>query len=495
MQRAKLRRAAAVAPLLVILALAAAGGYWWYSNNSGEEDTSRGILLHTVAQDDFVLEITERGEVESAGVTEVRSEVRSKNTAGVSILRIVPEGTVVEEGDFLVQLDSSALKEERTNQQIVVNTSEALVIEAKNLYDTAKIAKKEYLEGTFVQERQTIESEIFVAEENLNRAREYYEFSKKLASKGYVNELQLEADQFAVEKSLKELEAAQTKLRVLEEFTRAKMLKQLESDIATAKAKWDSNKKSAGLDTEKLRDIEDQIAKCKILSPKAGTVVYAHEQDVRGQGDFVVEEGAIVRERQAIIRLPDPSAMRVQLKVNESLIQYVQRDMPAEIRPVGIGDHVLRGNVVSVNRYAEPTGWRKANVKEYKAYVSVKEPPAELRSGMTTSVTIRCADVPDAVQAPVQAVYAHGVDYYCFVYTDAGWDARKVACGPSNDRFFVIESGLTPGDRVAINPREYREAVTLPELAPEKAQRAVPLSGDESGDVASSEGKAVEPGA
>ncbi|MEM9352751.1 MAG: HlyD family efflux transporter periplasmic adaptor subunit [Planctomycetota bacterium] len=490
------RQAAAVTPLLVLVAVAVAGGYWWFAGRSADEDNSRGILLHTVEQDDFVLEITERGEIESAGVTEVRSQVRSKNTAGVSILKIVPEGTVVAEGDFLVQLDNSALKEERTNQQIVVNTSEAVVIEARNLFDTAKIAKKEYLEGTFVQEKQTIESEIFVAEENLNRAREYYEFSKKLASKGYVNELQLEADQFAVEKSLKELEAARTKLRVLEEFTKAKMLKQLESDIATAQAKWQSEMKSAGLDTEKLRDIEDQITKCEIFSPKAGTVVYAHERDVRGQGDFVVEEGAIVRERQAIIRLPDPSAMRVQLKVNESLIQYVRKDMPAEIRPVGIGDHVLSGKVVSVNRYAEPTGWRKANVKEYKAYVSVNSPPAELRSGMTTSVTIRCADVPDAVQAPVQAVYAHGEDYYCFVYAEAGWEARRVACGPSNDRFFVIEDGLAPGDRVAMNPREYREVVDLPELAPEKAQRAVPLSGDEPGDVATAEdGKSANSGA
>ena len=484
--RTPARNGVGVVVVVVVMALLAAGGGWWFWSTSHSNEEDKGVIIHTVERDDFVLEITERGEVESSGVTEVRSEVKSKNTTGVAILQIVPEGTQVEEGDFLVELDSSSLDEERTSQQIVVNTSQAMEIESRNLYETALIAKQEYLEGTFVQERQTIESEVFVAEENLNRAKEYYEFSKKLASKGYVNELQLEADQFAVEKSLKELEAARTKLRVLEEFTKAKMLKQLESDIATTKAKWESDKKTAALDVEKLRDIEDQIAKCMITAPKAGTVVYAHQRDIRGQGDFVVEEGAVVRERQAIIRLPDPSSMRVELNINESLIQYVEPGMPAEIRPVGIGDHVLDGEVLKVNRYAEPTGWRKANVKEYKAQVSVEDPPPELRSGMTTSVTIRCAFVPDALQVPVQCVYAHGEDFYCFVYQGGEWEAKKVVCGPTNDRFFVIESGLDVGDRVVLNPREYRDRVALPELPPERAQRAVPVRGEEEPEGASS---------
>ncbi len=77
---------------------------------------------------------------------------------------------------------------QRTTQKILVNTAKALEVEAHNTYDTAVIAKREYLEGTNLQERQTIESEVFVAEENLNRAKEYYAYSQKLASKGYVNE-------------------------------------------------------------------------------------------------------------------------------------------------------------------------------------------------------------------------------------------------------------------------------------------------------------------
>jgi multidrug resistance efflux pump len=400
--------------------------------------------------------------------------VKSNNTTGNAILRIVPEGLAVKNGDFLVELDSSALQAQRTSQKILVNAAKALEVEAKNNYDVAVIAKREYLEGTYLQERQTIESEVFVAEENLNRAQEYYTYSQKLASKGYVNENQLEADRFAVEKANKDLDTANTKLKVLDEFTKPKQVSTLESAILIAKAKWESGQNSHELELEKLAELDDQIAKCTIMAPQDGVVKYAHVMDGRGDQEFIVEEGTVVRERQPIIRLPNADSMRVNLTVNESLIQYVRPGLAAAIRPVGFGDRVLHGEVEKVNQYAEPSGWRQANVKEYKAFVAIHDPPDDLRAGMTTAVTIKCAEVPNALQVPVQSVYAHGDKLYCFVYNNGAWEARQVKAGPTNDKFFVIESGLNDGDKVAMNPRGYLAEVSLPKLTPEEAQRAVP---------------------
>jgi HlyD family secretion protein len=461
------------AAAFLTLMIAAGGGIWWWVQN--RDTSSRDIvMLHTVARDDFELTVTERGEVEAFDVTEIRSLVKSNNTTGNAILRIVPEGTVVKKGDFLVELDSSALSAQRTTQKILVNGAKALEVESHNNYDVAVIAKREYLEGTYLQERQTIESEVFVAEENLNRAKEYFAYSQKLATKGYVNENQLEADRFAVEKANKDLQAAKTKLKVLDEFTKPKQVSTLESAILIAKAKWDSAQNSHELELEKLADLDDQIAKCTIVAPQDGVVKYAHVMDGRGDQQFVVEEGTVVRERQTIISLPNADSMRVNLLVNESLIQYIHPGLAAAIKPVGFGDRMLYGEVEKVNQYAEPTGWRQANVKEYKAYVAIHEPPPDLRSGMTAAVTVRCAEVPDAILVPVQTVYAHGDKFYCFVYDEGRWEARNIKPGPTNDKFFVIEAGLNEGDQVAMNPRGYVDAVNLPKLTPEEAQRAVP---------------------
>ena len=464
----------AAQPVLVaVLAVAAISGgvYWYRSASTGGTETS--LVLHEIERGDFELTITERGELEAAGVTEVRSEVKTENQPGLAILRVVDEGTRVKAGDFLVELDSSALNAERIAQQNLVNLSEAAVVETRNLYETALIAKQEYVEGTYIQERQTIESEVFVAEENLNRAKEYYQFSQKLAAKGHINQLQLEADRFAIEKSAKELEAANTKLRVLDNFTKPKMVKQLDSDIVIAEAKWGSAKKTYDLDLERLREIEDLIAKCTIYAPKDGVVIYANDRDRWGNDDWNVEEGAVVRERQVIFRLPDSSAMRVELKVNEALVQYIKQGLPATIRPIGLDGMELSGQVTSVNNYAEPGNWRKADVKEYRAYVSIDEEAFGLRSGMTASVTVRCDYVPDALQVPVQAVHPHGDDFYCLVRNGGDWQARKVECGPTNSEFFVVEEGLEEGDRVAMNPRRYLASVKLPELPPEGPRRPV----------------------
>jgi hypothetical protein len=60
------------------------------------------------------------------------------------------------------------------------------------------------------------------------------------------------------------------------------------------------------------------------------------------------------------------------------------------------------------------------------------------------------------------------------VYDEGRWDAREVKAGPTNDKFFVIESGLDEGERVALNPRAFVEYVSLPKLPSEEIQRAVP---------------------
>jgi multidrug efflux pump subunit AcrA (membrane-fusion protein) len=458
---------------VAVLIAATGGGVWWWTQSGGEK-IDGNLILHAVARSNFELNITERGEVEAYDVTEVRSLVKSNNTTGNAILRIVPEGTIVQHGDFLVELDSSALQTQRTSQKILVNAAKAAEVEAKNTFDTAVIAKREYLEGTYLQERQTIESEVFVAEENQNRAKEYFTYSQKLALKGYVNENQLEADRFAVEKAKKDLDTAKTKLRVLDEFTKVKMLSELESAILIADAKLDSARSSHELELEKLAEIDDQIAKCTIAAPQDGVVKYAHVTDGRGDQQFIVEEGTVVRERQTIIRLPNADSMRVELEVNESLVQYMRKGLPAVISPVGFDGRVLRGTVQKVNQYAEPSGWRQANVKEYKAFVSIDEPTADLRSGMTASVTIRCAEVRNSLQVPVQSVFAYGDTYFCFVNSAGKWQAKEITPGPTNDKFYVVESGLAEGDKVSMNPRAYLAQVDLPKIAPEVAQRAVP---------------------
>jgi RND family efflux transporter MFP subunit len=462
-----------------VLITGISGGFYWYSAQNAQTAAAMGdVIVHPVKRDRFVHFIAQRGEIESASNIDVYCEVKSGTTgsAGVAILDVIPEGTQVKRGEKLATLDSSALEKERTAQQILCNTSEALLIQSTNLHETAKIALREYIDGTYVQAEQTILGEIFVAEENLRRAEGYLKYSEELAARNFYTTLQLEADRFAVDKAKNDLETAKTKLKVLRDYTRLKTIKQMEADIKTTEAKMRTDESTHTLDMQKLAEIDAQIAKCTILAPADGQVVYNNDEDDWDDNPTIIQPGALVRERQIIFKLPDPAQMQVEAKINEGNVNRVEVGMVATIKVDAFPDRELHGVVTKINDYPERTGWRGSNVKEYAAFVKILEPPTGLRPGMTSDVSILVEELPDMLQVPVQAVVEHNGQHYCLVRARDHLEARQVQLGSTNDKYLIVEDGLREGEDVLLNPRLFLESVDLPSIAAVSAtaQRAAP---------------------
>ena len=468
-----------IAGALVVAVLI--GGVVWMVWR-GEAEAGAGPLLHQAEAGPFDHIVLEQGEVESSKNIEVRCEVKSRNTSGTQILSVIAEGTPVKKGDLLVRLDASALERERDQQQIVCNTSESVVVQARNTYEAALIARTEYLEGTYKQEEQRILGEVFVAEQNLRSAQLSLESAQRLLSKGIVTTLQVEGEQFLVDKARNELEAAQTRLRVLREYTLAKSLKQFDSDIATSEAKWKAEQSSLELEKRKLEDIVKQIGNCEINAPEDGQVVYANVSSSRGgSSEFVVEAGANVREGQVLIRLPDPAQMQVKAKINESRVTLVKAGMPVLVRLDAFDtNEPLRGEVVKVNQYAEPGSWFSSQVKEYATFIRIDNPPPGIRPGLTAEVRIFVEQRPAALQLPVQAVFEHGARNYCLVKKSeaktGGLELREIRIGSSNDKFVTLEKvegapaapnikqGIEAGEQVVMDHRQFIAQVELPKI-------------------------------
>lgn len=462
-----------VVVLLVLLAIIAAVA--WFTLWPAEDKIDGDVIYTDVFRGPYEHIVLEQGQVESAERIEIRCEVESSSAGGTEIKWVIDEGAQVVEGDKLVELNSADFEKQLVQQQIVCNTSEALVVQAENTLSAAEIARLEYLEGSFRQEEQLILSEIFVAEENLRRAQLAFRSTERLAAKGIVTALQLEGDQFAVDKARNELEAGQTKLEVLRKYTRAKMLKQFDSDIATASAKWGSEKESHKLEMEKLADIKEQIKKCIIFAPSPGQVVYANVYSRRGgSAEFVLEEGASVREGQELIRLPNRNEMQVKATINESRISLVRSDMPVIITLDAMKDVPFDGTVTKVNQYAEPGGWSSGNVKEYAAFISIDNPTKDIRSGMNAEVRIYVEREDNALQIPVQALYELKGHYFCLLKNGEKWETREVEVGTSNDSFMTIKKGLEEGEKVVMNPRGHSDKMDLPDLPDPEPAKAIP---------------------
>ena len=443
-----------------MMGLASAGALsliWWMSGNEDSLDAEIQPLFEEIASSDFVLEFVEPGEIESAENIEIKSEVKSRSSAGTSILQIVPEGTVVNKGDFLVRLDDASLQKDLLRQRISVHQSKATLVKATADVEAAKLALQEYLSGSFRESEEQLESSEFVAKENLRRAQEYLVYSNKLAAKGYVSEAQLEADQFAVEKARKELDLAQTKLEVLRTHSRKAKVNELNAAILTAEARLQSAQNSYQLEKTQECEIEEQIEKCMIFSTAAGEVTYANKTKSGSSDAVLIEEGKQVRENQTIIRLPNVSLLRVRAKVNENRIEQVRPGMQCSILIDAMRDLVLDGTVESVSEYPIPSSSRyTSHIKEYSTEIVINDPPSGVRTGMTAKVTIKSEFIQNTLQIPLTAIFRKEGISFCLVGSEVdGMDIREVKLGSFNMNKAVVLEGLKAGERVVLNPDHF----------------------------------------
>jgi multidrug resistance efflux pump len=464
-----------VAVSVAVVAVLAFVGWWMFSGRGGDE--APDLILNTASKGPYDYVVIElRCEVRSRGGGGGGGGGSSSGGGSTTIIEVVPEGTQVAAGDIVVKLDSSNLEQERDTQRIAVAGRQAAVIQAENTLAAAEIAREEYLKGTFVQDEKLIEGEVFVAQQGMSTAQLQLESARRLEQKGIVTALQVQTAQFNLENSQKQLEMGQTKLNALRRYTREKMLKEFDSNIATAQANVAAQKSSLALEEDKLHDIEEQIEKCTIKAPQPGQVVYANQYDSwRGSSsaEFVVAPGVAVRERQVIIRLPNPLDMQVKATVNEARVTLVRPGLPVTIRVDALKDEVIEGVVTKVNQYAEPGSFSSGNIKKYATFIKILNPPEGLRSGMNAEVRIHVERKSEALQVPVQALAEYKGHFFTLVKTGEKYLTREVKINSTNDKVATIQEGLKEGDEVVMNPRSAGDLLILPDLPdPTPAQMA-----------------------
>lgn len=435
-------------------------------------------ILVSVERGEFIAQVLDQGEIQSSSNVEIRCEAQPRN-GELSVIEVVPEGTRVNEGDFLVRLDSTSFEVELETQKIMVANARTLLIQAEAEHETAKEALKEYEQGLYVEKRKLIENAIFDAKgliETANQeqtlAKAVLEHSKKLQAKGFITSQQLEANEFAVKRTGYTLESAKNslalaeqQLEVLETITKVKETVLLQSNIKAAEVKLRNQQESLNVELTKQAEIIDQIKKCEIRVPagKSGQVVYAKESSFRGD-DWRLEEGATVRARQVLIRLPSPNKMEVKALINEQSITQIRPGMPATIKVDALNNQMLTGAVTKVNQYAESNGWFGSSVRKYAVLVEILNPPPSLKPGMNAAVAIEVRYEKDAMYLPIQAVYAVQNRHFCLMRKgDEGWETREIEVDGDNTRSVLVKSGLESGEMVVMNPATLKNKMVLPE--------------------------------
>ncbi|MBM82380.1 MAG: hypothetical protein CMJ78_17580 [Planctomycetaceae bacterium] len=416
-------------------------------SSADAEGEGVALTIHRVVREDFESFVSESGDIESASNVEIRCEVKSEGRAGTAILSIVEEGTRVKKDDLLLQFDDSVIKQLLTQLEIVVATDEKALIQAEAEFTKAEQTLEEYKDGLFLVEKETIEGELFQAQSQFKSAEDVLKHSEKMFRKGFVTQTQLEADTLARDMAERATKAAQTKLKVLEDFTLKKKLSEYEAEIKSQRATVKAAKYTLELSVQRRDEVAEQLKKCKVYAPSAGQVVYANNLN-RSQ-KIIIEEGSIIREGQVVIRLPDPSAMQVKARVNDSKINLVKVKNPVSIELDVSPEAPVRGIVSKVNPFPYPRQWHGGPI-EYGCEILILEPPAGLTPGQRAKIKIFVEEQKDVLTIPIQSVIEQSGSHYCLVRNSTGeWMTRKVEIGSNNGSFVIVKEGVTEGEEIA----------------------------------------------
>ena len=222
------------------------------------------------------------------------------------VIWLAPEGSWVEKGDIVAELDSSEIQARFDERQIRLLNAESLLHQAigdveiqmlrnESVYADARLQARlanlqleGYVNAEYPQELHQLESAAALAEENLSRAEETFEYVSEMVALGYNNQDDRESERLKLLKAEQTFELAQDRLRLLKQHTYERTLTELEAIDAEAQRELqrvESAGRSALLSREvslKSRQrsyeiyrayqerLQGNIDACTIRAPQAG---------------------------------------------------------------------------------------------------------------------------------------------------------------------------------------------------------------------------------
>jgi HlyD family secretion protein len=439
----------------------------------------------TVTRATLSILVTARGELESGRTTDVCCEIEGCQNR---IITALPEGTMVRQGQVVVTFDTDRLQHHLECQQLKLAAATEQARAARYDLDAEKIRSagdldrgetgslladldaRKFVEGDYKVQVEGSQGEIELARSDLQEKTERLTSCRKRYRQGFgtLDELRAEEAQYRQKAAL--LQKMETRLSVLEKYTRMKSEMQLRAEASDARreleltrrrgtlavdgaqTQYESADAVARLEKEALERLRQQLDHCIVRAPHEGMVVYCRSP----LSDSPIAPGATICFQQPLFRLPDLTRMQVKLDIDEAKIGKVRVGQKATIRVEASPDSLLRGTIARVAPLADATHGGEGGAREYTTIVQIDHLPrdAELRPGMTAEVTILVEEVADALLAPVEAVTESQGRHIAYVIGPGGVvEHREIEVAETNEKWVRILSGLQEGEVVALDAR------------------------------------------
>jgi HlyD family secretion protein len=414
-----------------------------------------GIPTASVRRTDLLSRILAPGRVASSQSTEIRCTLERLDAGSLvngasTILTLIPDGTTVEAGQVLCELDSSSYQELLRRQQIVVEQAVADHLQAALGLEVAELALQSYREGERLQVVREYKGQIALAQADLSRQADRIDWARRMLEKGYVSVAQVRTEEATLERLKAGLERSQLAVANFERFTVPKMILALDSDVVGARSTLGFQTIRLNRERDRLEHYRKLLEGCTVRAPHGGFVIYAN----RPNREPRVYEGAPVRERMQLFTLPDQSKMEVEVLLHETVVQRVRPGMGARIVIEALPGHVVDGHLASVSPL--PLSDRSAesgnDITFFMGHVQLDHWPEGLRPGMTAQTTILSGLRQGVLAVPTMAVTVEDQQEVCYVDHEDSVERRPVKVTQATEDYLEVIEGLSEGEEVVVDP-------------------------------------------
>lgn len=401
---------------------------WLLARGSAAPD---GALVARVKRGPFAVTVNTSGELRAREFVQITAPSGAQQAGAwqMTIQSIVPEGTIVKQGDVVAELDRSTLANKLDEVRLALTKAEAQFEQA-------------LLDSTLT---------LSTARENIRTM-----------------ELALEEKRLAKEQAVYEAPTVRRQAEIDHERAE-RALAQARSDYETKTEQARAKMREVGADRQRQRNllkaVQDVMDGFTIRAPAAGMVIYVKEWNGRKR-----TAGSRVNAWEpGVATLPDLTRMESVTYVNEIDVRKLAVGQPVVLTLDSDPNKRLTGTVASVANVGEQQPNTDAKVFEVK--VTVQESDTTLRPGMTTGNAIETLKIADVLFVPIEAVSNEAGVPFVFRQSGGGRVTKQeIVTGAMSDDEVVVVRGLEEGDRVMLSPP--------PDHAGVKVTRLPTVSGD-----------------
>jgi RND family efflux transporter MFP subunit len=399
---------------------------WYFTPASAKTDDS---VVARVKKGDFKVVVTSAGELRAKKFVQVQGPLNMQQAEiyQTKISTLVPEGTVVKEGDVVAELDRSGIAAKMAEVSLALQKAEAQLLQAQ-------------LDSTL----------------NLATAREEIK----------TQELSLEEKRLAKEQAAYESPSVKRQVEIdYEKATR--QLAQSKVNYVTKTQQAIAKMAEVGADVQrqrnKLKSVQEVLANFTIRAPSPGMVIYVKEWNGKKKGIG----SQVSAWDPTVATLPDLGQMESLTYVNEIDVRKIAAGQKVTVSLDSDPTKKLPGTVVAVANVGEQRP--NADAKVFEVKILLAQADTTLRPGMTTSNAVETNVVKNALYVPLEAVAVEGTTPYVYKRDGASVTKQQVETGLANENEIVIAKGVEKDDRVLLTPpadKDKLEMKTLPGAKP-----------------------------